>query len=102
MCRDHREERDWLRGDSLITCASAIGRRGSGGGGSSCIIQKKPGGEWRRILGSKRHMQTMLRVSEIQISLVDLSTTVILIWTNSQIETLMLTRACLCQDYVSI
>lgn len=73
--RDHREERDWLRGDSLITCASAIGRRGSGGGGSSCIIQEKPGGEWRRTLGAKRHMQTMPRVSEIQISLVDLSPT---------------------------
>lgn len=68
--------------------------RVNGGGGLSCIIQEKPGGEWRRD-GAKRHMQTMPCVSEIQISLVDLSSTVmasnnLFIWTNSQIGALML------------
>lgn len=65
--RDNREARDWLRADSLITCASAIGRGLGGGGGSSFIIQEKPGGAGRRTLGAKRHMQTMPRVSEFRI-----------------------------------
>lgn len=45
--RDRREDRDWLRGDSLMKCASAIGRPGKRGGGLSFIIQEKPGGESR-------------------------------------------------------
>lgn len=46
---------DWLRRDSLIKCASAIGHRAGAEEGAegrkrrrgcpSCIIQEKPGGE---------------------------------------------------------
>ena len=50
--RDHREERDWLRGDSLIKMRArhwtAEGRGREGGSRASCIIQEKPGGERRR------------------------------------------------------
>lgn len=77
----------------MITRAPLIGRRGGGGGGSSCIIQEKPGGEWRRTLGAKRHMQTMPGVSEIQISLGDYSSSwplTVSIWTNSRIKSVFI------------
>lgn len=55
---NHREGRDWFRGDSLINARLPLDgweRRGR----MLCIIQEKPGGEWRRIDGAKQHMQTI-------------------------------------------
>lgn len=50
--------RDWFRGDSLIN-ARLLLDGGERRGRMLCIIQEKPGGEWRRIDGAKQHMQTM-------------------------------------------
>lgn len=73
--RDHQEDRDWLRGDSLIKCVPAIGRQGRRGRGSRVLFRRNRVGSERGGY-SKRNMQTMPCVSEFHISLVDLFTTV--------------------------
>lgn len=74
--RDHREDRDWLRGDSLIKYASAIGRRGERGGGCRVLFRRNRvgrGGGYSEQSGICRQCPMS---QKFRFSLVDLSTAV--------------------------
>lgn len=65
--RDHREDRDWLRGDSLIKCASAIGRRSSGEGACPVLFRRSrvgSGGGYSGQSGVCRQCPVSLRNSD--------------------------------------